>query len=233
MGWKEYYERSKPLSFQAHTYAYERAIERLSGIEPEIIAPSRPLNFVLGGFHPFLGTPEAFLKLCAKIHLHPGDQYFLVDMNEYPLVNIDLEVFPPKTWKLQCRVEALPFKKGTVDFLFLDRTFDFMDSEQIRKLADFSKQTLSTNGLIFATFCETGIKIWDKFLGRLTTHVPFYPHSSSEIKELTEPAFKVVLQAVCVDGASSLVVLSRKKSIFPEHQGFPFDYDYAFFVLNY
>jgi len=223
MGWKEYYEKSKPLSFSIHTHAYERAIGRLSNINPEIIAP-RPLNFVLGGFYPSLGTPEAFRKLCLRIHSHPDDQYLLMDMNKYPLANVDLKDFSSKTWRVQCRVEALPFKKGTVDFLFLDRTFDFMNSEQIRKLADFSKQTLSTNGLILATFCETGIKIWDKFLGRLTTHVPFYPHSCFEIRKLIEPAFKIVLEASCVDGGSSLVVLSRQESVFPKHQGEAFDY---------
>lgn len=224
MGWKEYYERFKSPSFGAHADVYERAINRLAECHSVIVDPQRPLNFVLGGFHPLHGTPEGFKELCVKIHPHPDDQYFLMDMNKFPLDKLDLTSFPPKAWRVQCRLEALPFKEASIDFLFADGTFDFMSEEQIRKLARFSSQVLSPFGLVMAIVSETGLKFWDKLMGKLITHVSFYPHSSSDIEQLTQPDLKTVLQASCADGQFYLAVLARKESVFPEHQGFPFDY---------
>jgi len=45
------------------------------------------------------------------------------------------------------------------------------------------------------------------------------------MKSLVGSAFKIVLEASCVDGFSILAVLAQKENTLPEYQGLPFDYD--------
>src|SRR5579884_408700 len=120
MSWERYYEHpDKVMNFSDNLDLFEPAIEK---VKPQVVTKSlkRPLRLVLGGFNPGAGSPEQFKEFCAS-HL-PGDhQIVMVDMNSLPLTSLDAKDFP---FRVQGRLEDLPLRKKSVDFVFLNGVFN-------------------------------------------------------------------------------------------------------------
>ena len=62
--WAYYYGESV-RSFRSQKNVYKSSIEHIDFDCPSVLAPDQPKRFVLGGFHPYNGTPEDFKRFCS------------------------------------------------------------------------------------------------------------------------------------------------------------------------
>ena len=124
--WAYYYGESV-RSFRSQKNVYKSSIEHIDFDCPSVLAPDQPKRFVLGGFHPYNGTPEDFKRFCCELHLNPKDMHIYLDMNRLPLESIERRF---GEYRIQALIESLPFNDSSVDFLFLDFTVDFKELQR-------------------------------------------------------------------------------------------------------
>src|SRR3989344_2540040 len=204
-----YYYGQKPRSFGEHSGYYEHIIRTMASRYPSILDISQIKTLVLGGFHPFNGTPEDFKNFCFRIHPNPSIIY--LDMNRLPLEAAS------GGHAVQARVEYLPFQPSVIDFLFLDFTVDYMNDEELKRLSHSSSVSLSPNGLmIIAKTFPPGLKKMQRDHPQLTLH----PRYISELIT-TMANLKLVMLSIGYD--SSLVIMAREDSPFEPHTPSPSD----------
>ena len=217
---KEYYNDPKGVrSFWLQREDYSRNIEYLASQQPEILSLTKPKTFVLGGFYPSNGTPEAFMDLATTLHPHLKDRHIFLDINQTPLTSINKDTYP---LRLRAPIERLPFKPGSIDFLFLDFTLNFMNANQRRQFFRSVPKFLTHNGLILAALVDPKLEeLLDDLLGNnrrghWARHRYFEPEEI--ITALRSINKKPPLKVVYNGGAfgSNLLTLARPNSDFDE-----------------
>jgi len=211
--WAYYYGESV-RSFRSQKNVYKSSIEHIDFDCPSVLAPDQPKRFVLGGFHPYNGTPEDFKRFCCELHLNPKDMHIYLDMNRLPLESIERRF---GEYRIQALIESLPFNDSSVDFLFLDFTVDYMNDEQLKRLSQCSSVSLSPNGLMFIT------KTWPpdiKELQRKHPQLTLHPWYVGELIAMM-PNLKLVGFSCGYD--SSLITMARKDSPFKNYTLSPSD----------
>lgn len=146
MEWDKFYQ-SDAISFAEHSRLVTPALNYLDR-QFHILNPMIRRVFVLGGFHPFNGTPQQFLDFAHRIHPNSSDIHLLLDMNRMPLTSVDPQTFPNR---VQAKIEYMPLKSQTVDYLSMDNTIDFMDDQQVKNFAKSAAEALTANGVILIT----------------------------------------------------------------------------------
>jgi SAM-dependent methyltransferase len=221
MSWQEYY-RYPAVTFGEQSFAYKSALNAIAEKDIKVLDRNSRKNIVLGGFHSSQTVTE-FKELCKE--LFPNDhEYYLLDMNRHPLSTIDSKTYPNR---IQARLEELPFAPKSIDLMFLDYTFVFMDNLQIKKFFDNAHKVLSPSGLILATYNDPGkVGLWNmfqkKFLDRHHAPVPMSYHKQEKLCQLAKPLrpvfnteFKTTLKYT---SASSLTVFAQPDSTIPKNQ---------------
>ncbi|MCR4324461.1 MAG: class I SAM-dependent methyltransferase [Candidatus Curtissbacteria bacterium] len=216
-------ERS-PISIGSQRIAYNRSWSNIHGRHNDVrvgVQENQPV-FVLGGFNHNSDTPAEFARFSDAI---AGDirskrpKLVYLDMNREPLT-VGLEGDP-----VEARLESLPFKDGSVDFMVLDRTVNFMDPKQVEGFSRSAAKVLSRNGLIFATFSQPTLFHIGEFLDSLHHKADVYKYNYDELCKLTGTYLKPVLFAeVDADYIKDYftVVFSRRDSEYSRHQGQPY-----------
>lgn len=221
MGWQEYYKWTRPISFKDQEHAYSKSVEKLSDLQPEILNPGSPLTFVLGGFHPSVNTAESFKDFCERIHGNPLDRHIFLDMNLYPPASLDPKVFP---YRIRAKLEEPVFVSSSIDFIFLDRTFNFMSPKQIQEFTSRIGQSLKRDGLIFATFTSSLFFSGKSLLSSLVNHTPTIIYTPAKVKRLCS-SLKTVMEAeyeAGFTGEFTCLAFSRPDSILPQYQEAPY-----------
>lgn len=227
MGWSEYHNRTEVYSFGDQQHTYFGAINNLARRNPAIANSLEPKTFVLGGFHPFYDTAQDFMKFCKKISSHPRDRHILLDQSLFPLTATNIA----GSVKVQAKLEGLPFQPGSIDYIFLDNTLDFMDTEQVQKFSADISSLLKPDGLVLAMTKDPVVKPFARVWGRIRNHVPTHYYSTRNLKQATSPFLKIVLEALNDTGFfknCNLRTFARPDSCFSEHQGLPYVYDRDF-----
>lgn len=148
MEWCRFYrENAGAISFTEHGRLITPALDTLDR-QFRILNPGQRKVFVLGGFFPFNSTPQQFLDFTHKIHPNCNDVHILLDMNRVPLTSVDPQIFPNR---IQARIEDMPFRSQTIDYLFMDNTIDFMDDKQVGDLSRSAAEVLTSHGLLLIT----------------------------------------------------------------------------------
>lgn len=218
MGWQEYYRYCNPDSLRATAHLYERVIDGVVSPDNGVIPPDRPLTFVLGGFYPFNRTPETFQALCKKLHPNPKDKHIFLDKNEYPLRRLNPRFHRQR---VQADLTFSPFPKGSIDFLILDSTINFMDDCSVVKLGGQASEVLSPTGLMLITRKPPMIPFFERLLSRWENRTKTYIRSDKELMGLLSALRTVWLGE---DDNYQLFVFSRNdsdKEIYPEFRGLP------------
>lgn len=222
MGWKEYYERV-PISFGDQLAAYNAAIAFIRANCDKILDPQKNLSFILGGFHPLSTTAQNFLDFCHQIHPNPNDKYILLDINSEPFK----KNLPKDGWKIQARLEELPFSKESIDFIFLDFTLDFMKKSQVRKFVKVASWCLRSNGLLIVSVNEPLIGDHFSPLSRIIfsfqNRVPTFPRSSKQVIKLLSSDFRLLLTVESEVNCSPtriVVFCERQNTTFPTFPSF-------------
>ena|SRR3989344_3371920 len=206
--WNDYYTSAFVRPFGNHTELYESSLIKEMFQNPNLLDPSNAKVFVLGGFHAYNDTVDDFKEFCQKMHNNPDDKHIYLDMNRLPLSSIRAR---SQKYRTQALLENLPFKNGSIDFLFADCTTDFMDNAQVQQFSKSSAETLSDNGLILIA------KIYPPGLERqqnLHPTLPLYPRNIQDVQELMDD---LKLVGFNYGYSSSVATFARKDSIFPEH----------------
>ena len=230
---REFYERTSPISLGDQGFAYQRALEHMLGENPTILDPSQPRLFVLGGFHPYNGTPQAFIEFCQRNHPNPDDTHVFLDINSQPLEALNPQRYPNR---IQTGVENLDrhFKPESIDLLFMDCTLNFMNPDQARQFAQTASRTLSKNGLVLATIRSRkrdSLLNWfmkDKVLTSTRYGMKVFYYSDEQAKALITGHLKLSLIADFkpdLGTSNTLLALSRPDSPFSTHQGYPYYFE--------
>jgi len=215
MGWEEYY-RTRPISFEDSIDAYRLAFEGLRDILKNFLPQERPATFVLGGFHPFSGTPQAFQRFCQEIHPNPRDRRIFLDMNRYPLNQLDPKPFP---LRVQGRLEDLPFADDSVDAFFLDYTLEFMDDPRVKGFAGRAAECLKRNGVLV---CSVSVPIipelspMSRYFDRMKNKVPVFPRGTGNVELLKPLRLIFRVEYEISRSPQNVLVFCRPDSNFPE-----------------
>lgn len=198
MGWKEYYQ-SQCTPFAEQTSGYRRVIGKLKEGNPKFLDPKKPQRFVLGGFFPTNGSGEQFIEFCQEIHPNPADTFIFLDMNRRPLESA------PRPTKVQALLERPPFRRETIDALFLDYTLYLMNDEQVWNSNISALNYLTRGGAILAaTPARPPLAPLDFFDDRPTGWVPSYFRSPSDVMHLCyqigDSKERIVPQALIKEG---------------------------------
>lgn len=211
MGWAEYY-KSRCVSFGAQTRGYQEAINKIKKANPSFLELSTPHTFVLGGFFPTNGTPEEFLRFSRSIHPNFADKHILMDMNSQPVRSA------PNMDRIQALLENPPFRRASVDVLFLDFTLYLMNDLQVESLGYQASRFLKPDGAILAAVpANPPLSLdGDLFDDRTTvTKVPYYFRTPSDIMHLCyRPASKIqklTPQALVRDGSNYIFGFTNQK----------------------
>ncbi len=220
MGWIEYYKQ-QCCSFESNQEGYQRALVNLSRRTRNDILPDRPMNVVLGGFHPFNGTPEAFSEFWVKLHPNPGDRIIYFDFNKTAVQGIDSDNFP---LRIQGRLEDLPFSRQSIDTLFMDCTPNFLTPKQLIRFGQGAAKSLRLAGLVLMMYTEPlgPLKHLDQILDSWRNKVPVYLHTRQDLQRYF-PGLRLTLLANCQN--FSLAVFARNDSMYPSHEGYPYIFD--------
>lgn len=227
MGWNKYHTETEVFSFGEQEHTYFGVINHLANNNPEIVNPKTPLNFVLGGFHPYSDSASSFMKFCHRIHSNPWDRHILLDQSCFPLKVTNVN----SSAKIQARLEDLPFTESSIDYIFLDCTMDFMEPRQIEKFAAGISRVLKPDGLVLAMMKDPWLGSWGNIWGGLRNHVPTYLYSIRHLRQITSPSLKLVLEATNDTGFFHnfhLRAFARHDSKIPKHDGQPYIYDRDF-----
>jgi hypothetical protein len=178
MSWKEYYQTPLVICFEEQAEFYEPAFK---GILDQ--RPNRTITTLLGGFHPANGTVEQFLEFCRTNHPNPEDRHLLLDMNDTPLSQVPKM---PQVSGIQAKLDQLPLRPDSVDFAFLDFTFDFMRDHQVQDFMRGMSQILSRDGAIFTwgqspTRDQLFIDFYDRLPTRPITTYQRYPQEMNSL----------------------------------------------------
>lgn len=217
MGWEEYYKEVRPVSFGESRQAYLAVVDRLRFLNPNFLNPQNPAKFVLGGFHPALGTPYEFEQFCRQIHQNQEDKIIYLDMNLHPLEQLNNEI------RLQARLEQLPFSPGSIDMIILDFTCEFMSDSQIQDFAKRAKECLTENGVVIVSIGEPLLKEnIEEFLWRFKNKVRTYIHSFEKLTNLIETHLRLIarVEYEVRRDLCSVLVFTRQESNFPQSVGF-------------
>lgn len=212
MSWSEYHERRAPVTFGEHVFAYRKALLGLAQMDASILDTSSPKKILLGGFHNAWTVAE-FKQFCQELFPNSYTPY-LLDMNRKPLQDLDSVVNPNR---VQSALESLPFKSKSLDLIFLDFTFGFMNPKQIRDFFLTSQNSLTDSGLILASYVDNNdVNIWDKIQSRYSEAVAVKYHRYKELCKLANP-MKPVFHAVFdirykFSGIGSLAVFTQPDS---------------------
>lgn len=208
--WNRYY-LEPTVSFRDGLENYGAALSSLRRINPDILDPDTPKTFLLGGFHPYNGTPMEFLYFCEKIHPNNSDQIIFLDMNPQAV-----ESAPKRntTKAVLGKLEELPFDKSTIDFMFLDFTPYFMSNEQINAFATKANDVLTKNGLVLIAkryLLLEKIDVEDK------PFVPRNPRSIENLLNLLSPLKPVnFTQSINFTNKANYITLAKQESDYPE-----------------
>lgn len=175
--WHKYYEVGAS-SFNERKQAYKTAINNLKSQLPDFLSDS-PKTFLLGGFVPSNGTPEAFDNLCRSLHDNPDDQYIYLDINAQP--------FSTNGDKLgvQADLAKLPFREDSLDVVFLDGTADLMDDQALQGFAEGASKVLTRNGIILVTKLPKGMAEHQiKNIPVLQSSIKLYPREDEDLGNL-------------------------------------------------
>jgi len=202
MGWKEYYHDPRGI----RSFLARQEIKRIIGTvlsDENISPPDRKPVFVLGGFHPFGGTTEAFSKICHSARKENCHR-ILLDFNSYP------HGFPQnQSLHLQARLEELPFANQSVDFFHLDYTTDFMKDYQVVTMAKEVNRVLSANGIISICSLDPLFPGLASLKQTLINHVDTHTRHPDNLVSLVDP-LKPIYKGSCSLG--SLILFCRKSN---------------------
>lgn len=212
--WDRYYKEYEPTPFGENKDLYLNILRGMAQNYPSILDPQLPKRFVLGGFHPYNGTPDDFKRFCEELHPNPNDILVYLDMNRFPLTAAKVDGRAP-TYRVQASLECLPFQDNKVDFIILDFTVDYMDPQ---KLADFSRSaafSLSRNGLVLVT------KTFPQGLEHLKQRYPRLPQLTLHpryVGDLIDTMSSLKLVEASIGYKSSITIFARKDSSFKTYE---------------
>lgn len=193
MSWSEYYcKNARPFAKQVPMY------EQLLG---QRVSQDAPLNWALGGYHPYNSTVRDFLAFVQKLNPHGSTECFLLDKNPEPGFVAKKRLGDSNV--IRARLEELPFQLSSIDVLINDFTLDFMSDRQIAQYSSQAVQTLNRSGwLVVASMNPSLLSILDH-----DAPVEMYPRSRVRVQELLTDF--ICIDQVTKDDASVLLFQPR------------------------
>lgn len=217
--WERYY-RKEAVGIKEHLFAYDFAADLLRQEFPGIFDfGERKPTLVLGGFHPFCGTSEAFQRFCGS--LSTDNRIVLLDQNETPLMAYRKNrLVTCERTKIEDWVYRQP--EGSVDGFYLDCTTDFMPDESIKKMAGGLATCLSEKGLVWVFNYKALLPSAESLMRTLSVGIRHYVRNLSTTCMLFEEKLKPIfvcefeVRSVFSKDLANIMILASKKSPLPE-----------------
>ncbi len=212
-GWNKYY--SEPASsFRESDSSYRDSLSYLSHFNPFLLDPDLPKTFMIGGFHPFNGTPMEFMYFCRTIHSNANDQHIFVDANPEA---INAAPKGPTIKSVQSSLEKLPFDMSSIDFMFLDYTPYFMSDEEISLFANKASEILTDNGVALIAKRYNYFEISNTQSADNNYSIPRFPRKLEDLLSLMLPLKPVgFTRKDSNSDHATYIVFAKKDSIYPE-----------------
>ena len=143
MEFSKYYQDADVQSFGDNQVLIQGAVETL---KPLKASNRSPLHLVLAGFHPSNGSADQFRRFCTTTFSGIAQRRIYLDMNKEPLDSVREK----EVTRIQNRIEVFDFGEEVLDLVFLNGTFNYMDGEQLKKLATKARTELKPTGALIA-----------------------------------------------------------------------------------